>query len=446
MDALPSRVYWPRALVLLAGNFDDASSTPFASVKLIPRTVSISRNSARKCDTASIEFDFRDFPFDPRTLTSCHVAVHLEALKKASAPMIPSRLNLRFVGTVDEIEVTWSNDGERIKVECRDYTARFFDAPWTACCPPSPPAPSLQIATPIGVTLLTIVDGIRALVAPDTLPLDPATSRAAATAMPNLVTGRLVYTPRDKKESAWEAVCGLCDLHGLVPVWDLDVLHIRTAAETTLSKPAIMVYGQNVESLRFKRNLLRPEKKGVRVTSWNPQLGQSLSASWADGRPGVPTPDLATKSAKGSAPSTPPVVEYHIEGPATVGDLLKIAERLYDERRRSKIDGELETRDLTDLVLGPLLGLANGDRVQIHLDPGLQSSVAGMSQAEAVAFLSNPLKTNALDPAVATALMAAWTQAQTLACTFYVLEAHHRWDRDDGYTLRIRFGEFVLGV
>jgi len=68
-----------------------------------------------------------------------------------------------------------------------------------------------------------------------------------------------------------------------------------------------------------------------------------------------------------------------------------------------------------------------------------------MSPPEAIAFLSNPTRPNSLNPVAAQALVTAWTTAGQLAVSFYVREVSHTWHREDGYTMRASFNNFLLG-
>lgn len=123
-----------------------------------------------------------------------------------------------------------------------------------------------------------------------------------------------------------------------------------------------------------------------------------------------------------------------------------MAKRLHDESSQGQVEGELETRDLTDLFGGGVLGRANGDTLVCEQGPELQASIEGMSPTEAVAHLSDPRRPGALNPGAASALATAWTQAQQLAAPSYVTEAVHEWSRDSRYRLRVAFGSFILGV
>lgn len=428
---IPPKVFYPRAVARLQVLFDDqvGGVTP-AAFDAIPRTVDVRRNTARKADTCRVELDYRDFPLDPRLLKDVLIAVHIESVLDPLVDIIPTRLNLRFIGRVDEPHVTLGPDQETVRLEARDFTEAFTGFRWGATPIPTPP----------GTTLQAVVELIRAAVVPETVPT-VFNDLAAAAAQVGERTGRSVFTPEDD-DSAWDVMIKVCDLFGLVPVWDLDVLTVRTAAQAGIGS-AFMIYGQNVESLKFSRNLKQKKAKQVKIVAWNPVLGASLEAVYPVNPADVGTTRI---SAQGTPKVTVEQVQYNVEGPYDPVTLGVLAQRVYAELAQSQLIGTLETRDMRDVFEAPIVGLKNGDLLICKLGPEVQASIESMSPPEAIAFLSNPVRPNALNPGAAAALVAAWMTVQQLAVQFYVTEAHHRWDRDNGYSLEIGFREFVLGV
>lgn len=449
MDLLPSRNYYPRALVVFKVVLQSGLVVPFQAV---PRSVDVKRNTARKADEATIELDYVDLPIDPRIVQSMHVAVHIENAIDPLIPMFPSRLNLRFVGNVDEPQVMLSESSDVLRLTARDYTAILIAKHWTECV--AVPVPGVgtasavtgkAIPTPPGLTLYAIVEAIRLLLMPLAVPVgffEPAVAEAA----PNLVTNRTFWTPPDKNATAWDAICGLCDLFGFLPSFDLDVLTIRTASGSGFGF-ATMVYGQNVSKLVFKRNLTRAKPHAVRVTAYNQVIGIPMTATWGEAGPLGSPPSTSVSTGLPSA-ELAKVHEHHLPaGNYTPDKLALIAQSIYEEGVKGRLEGEIETRDLTDITMvNSLLGLKNGDRLTMMIGPEAVTSLSGKTAAESIAYLANPLRPGALPVPVATLLVQAWTTANSLSVLFYVTEAAHKWSRDDGYTLTVRFSDFVLGV
>lgn len=425
------KVYHPRAVVRLQPLVDnqDGTSTP-TLIDAVPVTAEVTRNDARHADTAQVVLDYADMAIDPRMLADVLVTIHMEDALDPALPTVPTPLNLRFIGLADLHESELSEDASRVTLRCRDYTGIFLDFEWG------------QTPIPIVGTLQAAVELVRARVAPLTPPavfLDPA-----AAAIPlNVQLGKTVWTAK-KKASAWDVLSDLCGLFGLLPVWKLDTLYIQPPSSPDVGA-ALMMYGSNVARLSFKRDFREPKTKPVKVTCWDPVKGIALSAQWPPLGTVVRLKQAANKAKSGTPTVQVSVVTHHVQGQYTTPQLVQIAKRIHDEAAQAQVAGELETYDLTDLVGGSLLALGNGDTLVVQLGPSIADSIAGKSAAEAVAYLSDPTRPNPLNPAVAAILVAAWTKVQALATTFYVRAAHHRWDRDDGYSLRVEFINFLLG-
>lgn len=431
---------YPRAVVQLKCLFEDqlGGAVP-AFITAVPRSITIDRNSARKADTCSVELDYRDFPLDPRTLSDVLISAHLEGVLTADTPMIPNDVpfvgNLRFIGLVDEPHVSLSTNGQTVRLEARDYTGIWLDKRWGT-------GPEETLLTPPKTTLSALVS----LMAAQVTPLLPVvfTDPTAAALDVNRATGKAVFTPDSDDESAWDVLCALCDLFALVPVFELDQLVIRTPSAPS-TRTLQMVYGQNIDRLEITRNMKRNRGKQVKLVAWNPILGQAVEAVWPTAAEALAlNPPKLTEKGNPTKASVKQV-QYNIEGPYDPASLLVLAKRVYTELAQNQLQGELETRELGDFFGADLLATANGDVLLCQLGPEDQASVAGMSTAEAVGFLSNPMRVGALSPAAAQALMTSWSAAQNLATKFYVVEASHHWDRD-GYRLKIKFRDFILGV
>lgn len=456
--------FFPRCTVLVEVLLDDQKQSPvtgapitpgvIASWTAIPRSVEINRNSARQADTCSITLDYRDFPLDPRIVKDMFVSVCMDDTRSAdvdlvpfeipSAPGLPPITNFRFKGRVDEPKATLGESEQTVTLECRDYTGIWLDFRWPKAIkiPGGPDVPS--IPTPPGTLLGDIVEMMRLKITPT---LAPAFYPDAAVAFSDvfLQTGAATFVA-EKDDNAWDVLSALCDLFGVVPVFDLDQLTIRTATFPG-SQHVIMEYGSNVSRLEFSRNLKAVKSKQVKIVAWNAELGQSVFAEWPT------TADIlsgATRLGPGGTPNKPAIeqVVYHLAGPYTPPTLLLLAQNVYAELSQSQLKGSIETCEMVDMLGGSLTGLANSDQITVRIGTSDMASIANMSSTEAVAFLSNPQRVNHLPPVVALALVSAWTQAQSLSVTFAILECVHRWNRDSApyYTLTVNFRDFVLGV
>lgn len=452
IEPLP-KVYTPRCLVVVRPLYDNQFDgvVPDAGWAVPPLEAEVWRNSARKADRAKVTLDYGDLPIDPRAMKAIHFAVHIEDALDPRLPMVPTPLNLVFQGLADEVSARLSGNHHTVTFSGRDYTGLFLSRSWRSAAlriPMPDGSVRTEIPTPVGTTLHAFVELIRTGVAPKTLPTlwaDPA----AATTPLALFFEKPVYTPK-KNENAWDVLVGMLDRFAMIPVWELreagPQLVVRPAAGIG-ARQATMLYGENVSVLEFSRNLQKPQDKQVKITAWNPHLATALSASWP------PTPvaggeDLGTQGtpATNRGPTVKQVL-YSVQGPYTPPLLLTLAKRVHREMSQHALKGRLRTREMRDLTGAvSLLDLANSDRIVVTLGPQNRADISGMSQAEAVAFLSDPLRANAINPSAATALVSMWAAANSFSSIFYVDEVHHRFSQDDGYEAEIGFLDFVLGV
>lgn len=436
VDLFGPKVYYPRALVSIQALFDsqiDGAGLFVQKWDCTPRSVEVTRNNARTADTCRVELDYRDFPMDPRLIKDLQIAVHMESVPDPFFQIAPLPSNLRFVGRVDEPEVTLGPDQETVRFEARDMTGIFMDFKWGG--------------NPIPVANMTLEDVfllVQFTAAPLTPPAIFIDQKAANYPVDIRLGGREFFTP-DKDDTAWDVLCKLCDLFALVPVWNIAVIEVRTA----VTFPAIasaFVYGQNVSTLKFHRNLKQKKAIGVKVVGWNPILGQSFEAIYTDPRHKIHE-RLDERGKPKKTPATLKVAQYSIEGDCNPASLMEIATRLHAEISQGQLVGEIETCDMTDIFGGDLCGLANGDLLICSLSPSDQTAIAAMDPSAAILYLTNPTRPSRMPADVAAALVAAFSASwNKLGVEFYVLEATHRWHSDNGYKLTVRFSDFLLGV
>lgn len=450
--SLPVRYYYPRCLVIIGLVLEDQiPGSPGIPVPptytVIPRHADVLRNDARTADTCSLELDYRDFPFDPRAIRGAHVSVFLDDVLDPLLPFIPNPLNARFIGLLDEAEAHHDEDGEKVSIRCRDYTGIAIDQRWSAlliqAVAPAPPVPF-----PISGPLSSVIEAIRLLVWPLTKPalfLDPTVPAQSLT----LKLARTTWTAKPD-DTVWDVLTDMCAVFGQVPVWNLDQLEIRPPA---FPKPgaAALIYGQNIEKLTFKKDYRNKKQKPIKVVAWNPTLGVALEAQYppiGDPRGTRYRQQAGVGGVAGGTGAAQPTgrveyLQYNVEGNYTPVDLLAIAIALYTESKQ-EASGSLETRDLSDLTLLPLLGLSNGDPIAVTLWPEVHAAIESMSPPEAIAFLSDPFRPAHLSPEVAAALIDTWTKAQTLQVLWHVKSSMLSWDVDDGVKLKIDFENYLL--
>lgn len=360
-------------------------------------------------------------------------------------PAIPS--NLRFVGHADEIGDAHSGDGDTLAIAFRSLDALLLDTSL-------PYGEGVAMAS--GSTIVEIVKNIL-----ETNPMfqifeGPYAELAEGSVLPRLspaLYNRLSTTTRAKhersaliakgrrteaddlplvwrgtkggKESYWDAINGLCHAHGLRVRIDLNRIIIYeprslyrdiptlTTAPTVPRYPAPdslrahgadaranvrrMVWGQNVESLEFKRKLAGILAPVVRVKAHNPDARDRSKRFVTVEHP--PNTAVTKISAAGTA-GTRNVLEIDVHGVTDVGLLRKIAEQTYESIGRSEVGVSLSTSEIASYSDDPLfdpnsepdlLDCRHGDPIQILVTPTERDRRVLYSLAELNVILAGEL-------------------------------------------------------
>lgn len=416
-------IYYPRALVVLSVLLDDlvvGAESTVHTFEVEPRRVEWERNPARVADTFRLELPWRELPLDPRAVRSVLVAIYCGD----GTVNTRSRALLVFMGYADEPEVAFGERGDRVTLAGRDYTALLLDHRWTGG--------SLDLRKPMATLIRQVLDAV-----PGAAGLRVQAEGASGAVVLEGLVGRR-YLPPGEGDDAWSLLTDLAGRAGLLLTVELDAVVLRPAGVTT-TPSARFIWGQNLLSLQLKRRMNERRSAQIEVRCWDDAAAQARLARYPD-QPIVLRKKVGAdgKVAADNAPLRP----YYVSGRWTVAQLRELARGVYEEEARQQIEGSLETAELFDGDTGiDLPTVANGQRILIEWGQDWQAGVAGMSAAEAVAWLVAPPRS--LNPTVAAAVVQSGALADRLASTFYVHRARHRWTAEDGYRLSVDFINLV---
>ncbi len=423
------RVYYPRAKVILdffLDPFDSGREPLLATTEAIPRSIEIERNTLRSADTCTLELDYRDFPFDPRTITSCLVAASMGDIKDPNGKL--SKRSRSFIGFVDAPKTKLDEGGEFVTFSCRDYTGLFLDTPFDTSKP-------LRLDRSL---FLLMQDVLERVPGTEGLPVvfDP---ELTATVVLDSRIGRSKWIPKERKKvDMWTALVELLGSVALIPVIVLDELRIVQAGAFGNPTPSTFQYGRNLKSLQFERKTRETRTKQILVRSWDQRTRTAREALF----PEEPIVVRQVKNKNGKVRKDfANILPFTVDGPYSVAELREIAERIYNDAARNQIEGSFETGEMTDLTNATVLGMSNGDTVSLLLGKDERASIAGLGLTEAVELLTTG--PDAMTRDVARALVLAFRRADTLATKFYVTTATHKFTRDEGYSLRATFQNFA---
>ncbi len=420
-------IYYPRCLVVLEvllEDFQNGADDAVHEIAMIPVSCEVNRNSFLEADDFRVTFDLRDLPVDPRVLRQVRVRIYLDGVRNPADRLKPKRSNAAFVGWMDEAKQSLDGSAEVVELTGRDYTSALLDHKW------GPKA--INLTRQLSDVVNSILDEV-----PGCAELPLFIDGPKATTILAKAFGKSKYTPKSSKDSAWQVLTDICALLALIPVVELDTLHIRAAGEFGQTASAF-VYGENVSKLVLKRRVNDAKQKQVRVRCWDEAAREEREATFPK------NPIILTKkiSTTGKVTQTAaPIITHLLQGVFTVPELEAIAEQIFERAARQQLEGTLETKELESLANDKLVRVANGGSVDVKIQRGDRQRVAGLSDAEARRELTTG--PNQLTPEVIDVLLAGRRRAEGLASRFYVQAAKHSWTRDDGYTLSIEFINFI---
>lgn len=389
--ARPPVYQFPQAYVRFELIVDDVGQDdPKALIPLagFPSEVSVVWNNYQEADTASVTVAFDDFPFEPRILVGGVVEVFLDDAEQIDPGHFPrmtgSQLKERciFAGMIDKVEGVFDEAGRRSILECRDYTAFLLDA--------SPEAGEIEFGNK---TLYDILRGL--LDARDSTKRIEIDDRdgVAASVRPSeyMVRGSEAGGEDDTStfkveegDSVWDVMQRLWLAAGLIGYIDLDQLVIRRP--TTLYKgeappagSAMYLLGGNLLSATFSREMGRRTDIHVRVTSYNPDTGETLTAVSPKvselraeaGAPRVASAPVA--SGKKTKTSVVQVTPYVVNGITSPEHLQRVADELRESLIHHETEIRVSTKSLYDAQAKPVVSLKYGDPVVVGLSDTLDS-------------------------------------------------------------------------
>lgn len=358
---------------------------------IVPGSLSVVRHSHKTADTCEFEVLGSALPFDPRYVEDASCAVFFGDVGSMNGDVKQEQF-LRFVGYIDKIEPAYSTDkAPRVKVTARDYSALLRDIK------PLSPRLTPTYSDTIKVAINRILDSL-----PFGAALDVRDNEEANTPLSPLTSARLrnAQITLPTNVSAWEVIEHICGLVGRLVRVDLDEIVVRRPSQALSSEGvpvAEFVYGSDdgtVMSVELERTLRR-NRKGVRVTSYDPVSRTRYSAEYP------PDSELPGRRARPRRSKRPPATfrrdpeereQFAAPDGITSQDrLLQIAEQIYTEKSRQ----ELSISVTTPLITKDYVGLKNGDRVTIKVRPDINKALMeAEDDASALEYLQHRLGVN----------------------------------------------------
>ncbi len=467
--------YYPQAALSLRIRFEDfGASDPLTGKTLefncIPKDVTVSINGYSKADTFSCTLDYKNFPFDPRTIRSLGVSIFLEDIlaqteERSGAPkqikpvhnLKLNQSNAIFLGFADEDTIRFDEENREISFEGRDFTSLLIDTPWDS-------NQTLQKNTFFENMIQNILVRL-----PSTK--DIKVDLRNIDDIPPLAKFEPDYNPlageknRKKNESYWDVIQDLARLAGVIIFMELDKL-IITKPQAMYDKKKVkhFVWGKNLTNLEFKRNLGRTKDFNVSVRSLliedkRPEqvvLPRDGTYAWSL-KTGIPLKDVETitydthgKEQKRVAPA----VAIRLSNIQDRDHLISVGEGIFEEYSRQQLKGTLETADMFvkmgKVEEGPLRQLSiarltDFDVTKIRQATAIQIGIED-EELKMLRKLGNKeqkvnyLVTRGYKKKVAEALASALDR---FSMTFYTNAIEYRLSANEGFSCNIEFINWI---
>ncbi len=452
--------FYPQASVILGILFEDFKGTlPAADLQqiyalpIVARDVVVNINDYTTADTFELEIDYKNFPFDPRCIRSCRVTIHIEDIKtifqngNALKPIIPSAENVVFQGFADDDSITFDDEHRSVKLSGRDFTGLLTDTK----------APTIPLSTdlPLDVLIQGIFDKNPSL---KNLKIDNRTGNAKLPVIndfaPDNKLQNTVRNPRPN-ENLWDVIQNLILSCALVAFIEIDKLVItKPRILYSNQKKKQFIYGQNIQSLEFKRKLGR--KKGFNIVCISlvgkeierAEIPKDSTKEWSDSigvtQEVVTIPQMDSEGNALPAKPAPPIT-FRFNN-MKKEQLIQNGQAIFEEMSRQQLEGTLMTKEMViaeaaekqdqHTCFSALL-MRVGTPIEVHINQG---DMKGLAQISTVAEREKFLIKRCYDPKVAHAF------AQTLGSfhpKFFTKAVQFKLNQDTGFQMKIDFINFI---
>ncbi len=431
------RTYFPQARAVLQIVFEGFGPTALDSdplvIPVLPKSLTIHRNTYRQADSWDITFDAADFPIDPqlvragaieiflfqlegisddqrlldRQLTTVGSAAQenpLGDLKNQSVQRAQQRKefeaeitrflfsqNPQIAGLFDDHQITLSDNGREVRISGQDYTQLLIAKKW----PPTPRGRARKI--PVGRRVDLILSEILAE-ADGTGRLKIKVREIETNKLPivqsPIVRGKKRGIPVQAETSYWDVMYKLATRHGLILFVDgLEVILTRpqNLTDKDVHRVRKLTWGENIEQVTVSRRMGKEKVPRILVRGYDQEGKEVVEVTFP---PGLPRPKQKQTSKKGDTVQkfksrkkkrrkgkrtiTQNVDDEYeivpIRGITDPAILRETAEMLYNLRGKGEHKINVQTRDLKVFNLigntpDDILNVTAGDAIWIQWDP-----------------------------------------------------------------------------
>lgn len=464
------------------GNRQDSAVDGVYAYVALPLDLDLTRMTYRFPDHLKLKLNYLDCPFPGDAIRAAQVMVHMDNVAAVPAGpndfdaqiLTPSEENTRFVGRVDE----WMENIDEgvIDIDARSLVGMLMDR--QASDTNGKPV-SVDTSLPLDLAIKAFLANYPAAAGSLKVQYLDALGDYYDAGDPENPEGPLpapgklkprAHGSKQRQHSIhnsatyWGLISECCINCGYICFVRLDKLVITTNKNAWDSNPPsapVMLYGQNLEQLRFGRRLARSKPRTVQVFSYNPDLRQTMIGQYPPTAPVVAQPDPMQPQAASTEIlrlEAPPMGGSDVIAAQEI--VQQIAENAYYATGKNALTGSLSTRDnwsypaenLGGATPSPdypnLLDLWPGDPIEVGIRPlgrdepnGPPASLfAGMSESEIVTYLMEARGFSSRDVAIE---LARHIKSGSRTRVFRVSSVNFRLNGHDGLELQVGFKDYI---
>ena len=454
-------IFYPQAAMTLRilwedfGLKDNERLNKLYKFNVLAKNVRVNINDYTKADTFDATIDYKNFPFDPRTIRALGVTIHIEDRGRIFQTnnqldlLKPSVANTVFQGFADTERISLDESDRTVRIEGRDFTALLIDRQYFGG--------PIAHTKPIDKILEELLAQLPEATA---IKLDNRTGEVLPT-LSELYGGKQPEQEKKnqkRKQSYWDTIQKIIAASGLIAYIELDKLVITKPRNlyNRRGTEKLFIYGKNVTNLEFKRKLGRQKGFNVRIMSANLEAKTLIDVKIPEdatedfvGRMGISKEriKIATIKSDGTRAtdeeSKPaPFFTFRIADLQNKDQAVKMGEEIFEEISRQELEGSLTTKEM---VLCETDGLTefdatkfrNGTPIVIEISQG---DMADLDMSASKANIKKFLIKRCYDPAVADAMSETLKKINT---PFYTRSVTMTVDQDEGFSLEIDFINFI---
>ncbi len=417
------------------------------------KRVTVNINDYTSADTFSAEIDYKQFPFDPRSIRAVAVTIAMEdtgrlyeEVTNSPIRIKPTLENTVFTGFADEETIAFDDTKRTVRLEGRDNTAILVDRKYLG----GPVSMELSIEQVIQRLLFELPEAekIRVDNRVGTLP----------------VLGKFFDSKDDfsgkknpkRDESYWDLIQRIVAQAGVIAYIELDALVITTPRILYGNDPIKrFIYGRNIKNLNFKRKIGRRKNFNIAVRAMVFSTKEVLTAflpkdgtqAWSK-ESGIPLEEVKVpqsiiddKPKDQQELKAAPYMSFRLTNINDHAHLVSVGESIYEEFSRQQIEGDFETADMmtmqSDKTEFDILKMRNGTPVSVWVDSTDVKEISQWATAE-----SRELYLRARKIDVKAARFLSETIGKMTA-SFYTKSVQFSLDENSGFKAKVEFVNFI---